>query len=108
MNAKKAILRSSTNAEDLKGFNGAGLYESISVKVQVHIFVKHLIALCLQAPFEEKDVQAAVLGVWVSVWNHRAFAERRAFGIDESDVVMSILVQPFIDGLCDMFVFVLH
>lgn len=33
--AKQVILRSSTNAEDLSGFNGAGLYDSVSLAVRL-------------------------------------------------------------------------
>lgn len=49
------IFRSSTNTEDLPGFNGAGLYESVP-----------LIGESSQDPAK---VEAAIKKVWASVWN---------------------------------------
>jgi hypothetical protein len=49
------ILRSSTNAEDLTGFNGAGLYDSIALKgSRVH---------------DPKEVGNAIKKVFASVWS---------------------------------------
>lgn len=77
------ILRSSTNAEDLVGFNGAGLYESIVVP----------------ADASEADVANAIRRVWASVWLTRAYEEREWYRIDHSRVAMAILVQPFVDDV---------
>ena len=65
---KGLFVRSSTNAEDLPGFNGAGLYDTVpNVK--------------------GRDALAeAVKQVWASVWNLRAYEERQYFGIDHSGV----------------------
>ena len=69
--------RSSTNAEDLDGFTGAGLYESKSGE-----------------PGSELDpVADAVRKVWASVWLFRAFEEREYRGIDHLAVGMSLLVH---------------
>jgi hypothetical protein len=76
------ILRSSTNAEDLAGFTGAGLYRSIRVK----------------AGADEAAVARAIAEVWASVWLQGAFEERAWYRIDHSAVGMAILVQPFVDG----------
>lgn len=76
------ILRSSTNAEDLAGFTGAGLYRSIRVK----------------AGADESQIAAAIAEVWASVWLQGAFEERAWFRVDHSAVGMAILVQPFVDG----------
>ena len=53
--------RSSTNNEDLPGFNGAGLYDSKT-----------------QDPDEtaEDGIDKSLKGVFASLWNFRAFAER--------------------------------
>lgn len=69
--------RSSTNAEDVKGFNGAGLYESKTGS--------------LTDP--NKPVDKAIKAVWASLWDERAFAERRFFKIDQHSVAMGILVH---------------
>lgn len=76
------ILRSSTNAEDLAGFTGAGLYRSIRLK----------------AGASDADIAAAIRGVWASVWLQGAFEERTWHGVDHAGVAMAILAQPFVDG----------
>ena len=69
--------RSSTNAEDLSGFNGAGLYSSKSGD-----------------PSDPSDpVHEAILRVWASVWNFRAYEEREYFGIDHREIGMAVLVH---------------
>lgn len=71
--------RSSTNAEDVDGFNGAGLYSSKTGWVG--------------APDEKKQVDKALVKVWASVWNFRAFQEREYFGIMQEFVAMGVLVH---------------
>ncbi len=69
--------RSSTNAEDIEGFNGAGLYTSTSV-----------------VPGDEKKtIERGLRKVWAGVWNDRAFFERLYFGIDQKNVAIGILVH---------------
>ncbi len=69
--------RSSTNAEDLDGFTGAGLYTSRSG--------------------DPNDPTAPVLHavrtVWSSIWNYRAFEERSFRSIDHTAVGMAMLVH---------------
>lgn len=69
--------RSSTNAEDLDGFTGAGLYTSKSGQ--------------LDDP--EDPVLDAVREVWSSVWYFRAFEERSYRSIDHQAVGMALLVH---------------
>lgn len=69
--------RSSTNAEDVAGFNGAGLYDSYTGS--------------LNNP--QKSIEKAIQRVWASLWNERAFVEREAFGIVQKEVAMAILVH---------------
>ncbi|MCA9607238.1 MAG: hypothetical protein KC619_16645 [Myxococcales bacterium] len=78
----RVILRSSTNAEDLPGFTGAGLYRSIVV------------------PGNATDAQIAdaLRQVWASVWLQGAYEEREWYRIDHRRVAMAVLVQPFVDG----------
>lgn len=69
--------RSSTNAEDLGEFNGAGLYDSKSaVKGDT-----------------SKTVANAIRKVWASTWSLAAYNEREIFGIDQRSVAMGILVH---------------
>ena len=69
--------RSSTNAEDIEGFNGAGLYNSYT-------------AIKGDA---EKTIENAIRKVWASLWNLKAFEERDYFKIDPLNVGMAILVE---------------
>jgi len=75
------ILRSSTNAEDMEGFNGAGLYESKVIAAR---------------PTREQ-IADVLRSVWASVWLQRAFEEREWFRIDHRSVAMAVLVQPFVE-----------
>ena len=70
-------LRSSTNAEDLPEFSGAGLYDSFGA--------------------DASGADAASLEirkVWASVWNWRAFEERTFWNIDQRAVRMGVGVHP--------------
>lgn len=69
--------RSSTNAEDLEYFNGAGLYDSYSAK----------------KGHATKTAENAIKKVWASLWNLRAFDEREYYKIDQNSVAMGILVH---------------
>jgi hypothetical protein len=71
--------RSSTNNEDLPGFNGAGLYDSKT-----------------QDPDEtEQDgIDKSIKDVWASLWNLRAFVERELHRIDHNAAAMGVLVHP--------------
>ncbi|MCD9855706.1 PEP/pyruvate-binding domain-containing protein [Epilithonimonas sp. JDS] len=83
---KNFKFRSSTNAEDLAGFNGAGLYDSKSAILGDSV----------------KTVEKAILDVWASFWNERAFHERDIFNIDHLSCAMGILVhRSFPDELAN-------
>lgn len=72
---KGIFVRSSTNAEDLPGFNGAGLYDTVP-----------------NARGREA-IGAGIKRVWASVWNLRAYEERQYFGIDHRGVYGAVLLQ---------------
>ncbi|HJL03900.1 MAG TPA: PEP/pyruvate-binding domain-containing protein [Polyangiaceae bacterium LLY-WYZ-15_(1-7)] len=80
---RRWIFRSSTNAEDLVGFNGAGLYRSVIVDPAAG----------------PEAVADALREVWASVWLQRGFEEREWFRIDPEPVSMAVLVQPFVDDV---------
>jgi pyruvate,water dikinase len=71
--------RSSTNNEDLEGFNGAGLYDSFTHRA------------------DEGDLSKTVKQVWASLWNLRAFDEREFHRIDHLAAAMGVLVHPNFD-----------
>ena len=75
-------LRSSTNAEDLDGYTGAGLYTSVSG----------------DPSDPTRPVMDAVREVWSSVWYFRAFEERTYRSIDHLSVGMALLVHRSFPG----------
>lgn len=77
----KMRFRSSTNAEDLGDFTGAGLYDSESGEWDA----------------DGEDIADAVRKVWASVWGARAWEEREYWGMDHTDVGMALLVHPTYD-----------
>lgn len=77
---KGVFVRSSTNAEDLPGFNGAGLYDTVP-----NVTTRDQLAGALKT-------------VWGSLWNDRAFAARERAGIDHRAVRAAVLVQQGIDA----------
>ena len=69
--------RSSTNAEDLDGFTGAGLYTSKSGDLYD----------------AARPVADAIRKVWASIWNYKAYQEREYRSIDHRAVGMALLVH---------------
>jgi hypothetical protein len=78
--AEQVRLRSSTNAEDLPEFSGAGLYDSVSATGD-----------------GEKAASRRVRDVWASVWTFKAFEERAFWNIDHLAVMMGVAVNPAVD-----------
>ncbi len=75
LGGRGVFVRSSTNSEDLPGFNGAGLYDTVpNVK-------------------GKRELGEAIRKVWASVWTLRAVDEREAFGIDHRQVFAGVLIQ---------------
>ena len=78
-------LRSSTNAEDLDGFTGAGLYDSFSA-----------------TPDGLKPPSSRIRKTWGSVWSWRAFEERTFWRISHMDVRMAVLIhQSYPNEACN-------
>jgi hypothetical protein len=75
LGGKGVFVRSSTNAEDLQGFNGAGLYTTVP-----NVKGKKALGLALKT-------------VWASLWNFHAVEQRSFFGIDHRSVYAGVLVQ---------------
>ncbi|MBP6456119.1 MAG: hypothetical protein KA275_05255, partial [Chitinophagaceae bacterium] len=68
--------RSSTNAEDIEHFNGAGLYNSYSGYLDTS---------------KGRSMEKAIKKVWASCFNYNAFKERQFFNINENSVGMAVL-----------------
>ena len=68
--------RSSTNNEDLPGFNGAGLYSSKT-----------------QHP-DEGHISKSIKQVYASLWNLRAFEERDFYRVNHYKTSMGVLCHP--------------
>jgi hypothetical protein len=87
-NFKKIRFRSSTNAEDIAGFNGAGLYESYSADLDN----------------KNKSIGKAIKQVYASMWTRAGFEERSFFRINQKSAAMGILVHRSFDeeanGVC--------
>lgn len=75
LGGRGVFVRSSTNAEDLPGFNGAGLYDTVANVVG------------------KEALGAAIRKVWASVWTLRAVDERELSGIDHRKVYGGVLIQ---------------
>ena len=69
------FIRSSSNAEDMPDFSGAGLYETVpNVK-------------------KADKIIEAVKTVWASLWNFEAYEARERGFIDHSGTYMGVLLQ---------------
>ncbi|HZH90287.1 MAG TPA: PEP/pyruvate-binding domain-containing protein [Pyrinomonadaceae bacterium] len=77
---KGLFVRSSTNAEDLPKFNGAGLYSTVP-----------------NVRGEEQLIEA-VKTVWASIWNFEAYEARERAGIDHMKVYPAVLIQEGINA----------
>lgn len=72
--------RSSTNAEDLPNFSGAGLYSTVpNVRT-------------------DDQLMEAIKTVWASVWNYEAYEARESFGMSHFAVYPAVLIQQGIDA----------
>jgi phosphoenolpyruvate synthase/pyruvate phosphate dikinase len=77
---KGLFVRSSTNAEDLPNFNGAGLYNTVpNVR-------------------GDDNLAEAIKNVWSSIWNFEAYEARERAGIDHSKVYPAVLIQEGVDA----------
>ncbi len=80
LEGKGVFVRSSSNAEDLKNFSGAGLFTTVpNVK-------------------SAAELELAVKKVWASVYNFEAYESRRYANIPDSLVMMSVFVQLAADS----------
>jgi hypothetical protein len=78
--------RSSSTAEDVEGFNGAGLYDSNTG----YLYPDEQSS----ADKQSKTIEKALRKTWGSYWLFGAFEERRAAGIDHLSGRMGLAVHP--------------
>lgn len=93
--AKSAKVRSSANAEDIPGFDGAGLYDSFRAK-----FDEEADEVC-HTEIDEDDgslnlrprtFDCVIKGVYASLWNKRAVEERSFARIDHEFAGMGLAI----------------
>jgi phosphoenolpyruvate synthase/pyruvate phosphate dikinase len=72
--------RSSTNAEDLANFSGAGLYTTVPNVTT------------------DEQLLRAIKTVWASVWNYEAYEARESFGMNHFGVYPAVLIQVGINA----------
>ncbi|MBN1842730.1 MAG: TIM barrel protein [Deltaproteobacteria bacterium] len=74
---ERLMVRSSANCEDLEGFSGAGLYESVG-------------------NVSPSDVAQGVGKVWSSLWSERAAMNRRRLRIPHDRAHVAVLIQQML------------
>jgi len=75
--SRRIRMRSSSNSEDLPGFNGAGLYTSEGLALDT----------------SGDSLEDSLRVVWASLYGQRAHDERQLANIDHSQVAMAVLVH---------------
>lgn len=83
-------LRSSSNVEDSKDFNGAGLYDSKGACVGDD--ARTTGSNC-EGETKPQGIAKAAKKVWASLYTLKGFMARRYYGIDEAKAAMGLLVQ---------------
>lgn len=73
--------RSSTNAEDLGTFTGAGLYNSQTGHTDRPLGT-------------DGAIDSAIKEAWLNIWNPRAYEERGYYGIEQHACAMALLTTP--------------
>jgi len=101
--ASKIKFRSSANAEDIEGFDGAGLYDSFSAKVKEKDNAdgkcKRVVvdSSGVKDKLSPRSIQCAIKGVYASLWNTRAVEERSFARIDHASCAMAMACLPGYD-----------
>ncbi len=111
LGVKKLKVRSSANAEDIPGFDGAGLHDSYSVKTKIADLPGQVCVVRDQKDddgadtkrtVDPRDLGCAVKGVYASLWNKRAVEERSFARIDQRSVAMGLAIVPAYDSESDV------
>jgi len=101
--------RSSANAEDIPGFDGAGLHDSFSVKLAARDNAELSCAIevdtsgvATKLKVNPRTPQCAVKAVYASLWNKRAIEERSFARLDHATSAMGLAVVPAYDTEADV------
>lgn len=97
--------RSSSNAEDIPNFDGAGLHDSFSVKLSARDNPDLSCALdpeiengvVTKLKIRPKTPQCAIKAVYASLWNTRAIEERSFARLDHATSAMGLAIVPAYD-----------
>jgi Pyruvate phosphate dikinase, AMP/ATP-binding domain len=104
--AGKVKVRSSSNAEDIPNFDGAGLHDSFSAKVAKHSTKPRCMfdigdadagEAAVKRAVRPRTIGCAVKGVYASLWNRRAIEERAFARIDQATASMGLAIVPAYD-----------
>ncbi|MFZ1410297.1 MAG: PEP/pyruvate-binding domain-containing protein, partial [Micropruina sp.] len=102
---EKLKVRSSSNAEDIPNFDGAGLHDSFSASLDKKDdptggckVVEEADGPETKRKVKPKSLGCAVRGVYASLWNRRAIAERRFARIDQSTIAMGLAIVGAYDN----------
>jgi Pyruvate phosphate dikinase, AMP/ATP-binding domain len=102
---EKLKLRSSSNAEDIEGFNGAGLHDSYSARISLSKPEDFSGTNCsfvlgtdddtglTEEDVEPKSLACAMKAAYASLWNTRAVRERSYKRFDHRSASMGLSVQ---------------
>jgi hypothetical protein len=101
---KKVKVRSSSNAEDIPQFDGAGLHSSYSAEIgqigEADTTCKRKISLygvTTKETMKPDTLSCAIKGVYASLWNQRAIEERNFARINQHSVGMALAVNMSYD-----------
>lgn len=100
---KKLKVRSSANAEDIIGFDGAGLHDSFGVKLKDKDLPDHSCKVVFKGGAITKltvvpaTLQCAMKASFASLWNVRAVEERTFSRIDHRSALMGLAIVPAYD-----------
>ena len=107
-NDKKLKVRSSSNAEDVPNFDGAGLYDSFSADLSVASTNAKECAVVFdptdptKGKVKPKTLECAIKGVYASLWNVRALSERSFARLEHESSAMGLAVVPQYDNESDV------
>lgn len=97
---RKFKVRSSANAEDIEGFDGAGLYNSYGVDLEEKDDdSKCRVVEKSASVFKVKPdtLACGIKAVYASLWNKRAIEERSFARLDHATAVMGLAIVPKYD-----------
>ncbi|MDF1564685.1 MAG: PEP/pyruvate-binding domain-containing protein [Deltaproteobacteria bacterium] len=89
-------VRSSANAEDLPGFDGAGLYDSFRASLSATPGPCRRVVdpRTREVSIRPRTLECVIKGVYASLWNRRAVEERSYARVDHATAGMGLAIVP--------------